>query len=202
MRITSAHAIALTALVASVGGGFAFAHDADTDKAHFCVDNANDGNVRAVEPDGTCRTGETPVDVRVQNVAYQEATAGSHTYKGGRRYRLVSKQLLVPRDGQDYAISAKLTVSKGRGKGTRPGIVRCELDGLEPKYPSDRAAVTVRPGESFSMAFQNKSKTVGRAGQVAATEIACSSPGSRFTISDVKITALPVNTVSKGIPVG
>src|SRR3954454_9554207 len=114
MKITSAHVLAFVSLVASTGAGYAVAHNGDTDKIHFCIANEG-GAVRAVNPDRTCNAGETPQDVRIQNFAYQESTAGSHRFAGSRKYRQVSKQLLVEADGTEYALSGKLTVSKRAG---------------------------------------------------------------------------------------
>jgi hypothetical protein len=199
MKITSAHAIAFTALLASVGGGLAVAHNGDTDKIHFCISNAEAGNVRAVPPDGSCQAGETATDVRIQNVAYHEATAGSRTYAATSRFRTVSRQLLVPANGDSYALAGKLVVSK-RGGATRSGVVSCLLRPTD-NTPPDRVAVTVRRGESAALSFLSSGKTDGRPGQTAAVRIACSSPNSAFTISGAKLTALPVNTVSKGVPV-
>lgn len=198
MKITSAHAIAFTALVASVGGGLAVAHNGDTDKIHFCIDNANRGAVRAVAPDATCDTGETPRDVRIQNVAYEEGTRGSHRFARGAKYRPVSKKLLVPADGQEYALTAKLSVSKRAGD--RGGNVSCLLHPTD-NTPPDVVTVTVRPGESEAMSFITHGKTDGRAGTVAAVDVRCRSASGPYTISAVKILALPMNTVSKGVPV-
>src|SRR6478735_1502233 len=113
MKITSSHALAFVALVASVGGGYAVAHNGDTDKNHFCIANEG-GAVRAVNPDRTCNAGETPQDVRIQNFAYQESTAGSHRFAATGTSRPVSKRLVVEADGTEYALSGKLTVSKRR----------------------------------------------------------------------------------------
>lgn len=198
MKITSAHVIALVALVASLGGGFALAHDGDTDKVHFCIANDRNGDVRAVSPGSPCAVGETAADVRTQNVAYQEATPGPQRFAATRRYRRVSRQLYVPADGQEYVLEAKLTVSKGGG--TRAGKVTCALNSTD-DTPADRVTTSVRPGESLGMAFENRGKTDGRPGQTAATYVACASRRSAFTIADVKVTATPVSTVSKGVPV-
>lgn len=198
MKITSAHAIAFTALVVSIGGGLAVAHNGDTDKIHFCISAAEQGNVRAVAPDASCASGETAADVRIQNVAYQEATAGSHRFPA-KGTHLVSKQLIVPADGQSYALSAKLVVSK-RGAGMRSGVVTCRLAATD-DGPADRVRVTVRRGQAVALSFINRGATEGRQGTTAATEVSCSSPRSDFTVSDVRISALPVNTVSKGVPV-
>lgn len=196
MKITSAHAIAFVALVASLGGGYAIAHNGDTDKIHFCIANEG-GAVRAVQPDKTCNAGETPQDVRIQNVAYQEATSGPATYPANKS-RMVSKQLIVPAAGDTFLLSGKLVVSKG--KGTRTGDVTCQLEPTD-NTPADKVVATVRPGQSVPMAFEDYGKTDGRPGQTAAVEISCRSAGSRFTVRYVKVTAMPLNTVSKGVPV-
>src|SRR3954468_3577375 len=98
MKPTSAHAIAFVALLVAIGGGIATAHNGDTDKIHFCI-AGSDGNVRAVAPDKTCNTGETAQDIRTQNVAYVRGNKGPTTYPAGRRYRLVSSQMVIPASG-------------------------------------------------------------------------------------------------------
>lgn len=195
MKISSAHAIAFTALVVSVGGGFAVAHDGDTDKVHFCIPNGG-GTVVAVSPEGTCPANHTPQDVRVQNVGYHEATIGAARFAPGKA-RLVSKQLLVPADGQSYLLSGKAVVSHaGGGRVT----VTCRLAPTDDS-PDDVARATLRPGDSETLAFEAFGKTDGRPGQTAATEISCRSLGGAFRAAQVRITAVPVNTVSKGVPV-
>jgi hypothetical protein len=199
MKPTSAHAIAFTALVVSVGGGLAAAHNGDTDKIHFCVSSSEGPNVRVVSPDTGCATGENATDVRIQNVAYHEATPGSRTFAPSPAFSRVSKQLFVPAKGDSYALAGKLVVSK-RGPRTHYGRVTCALNSTD-NTPPDRVTVTLGRGESAALSFLSSLKTDGRPGQVAATTIACMSRGSRYTISGVKLTALPVNTVSKGVPV-
>src|SRR4051794_27622250 len=104
MKPTSSHAIAFLALLVAIGGGIAAAHNGDTDKIHFCVANTN-GAVRAVAPDKTCAAGENPQDVRTQNAAYVHANNGPTTYPAGKHYRLVSSQMVIPADGDQYVIS-------------------------------------------------------------------------------------------------
>lgn len=200
MKITSAHAIAFLALVVAVGGGIAVAHNGDTDKIHFCISNAQGGNVRAVPPDTGCAAGETSTDVRVQNVAYHERTSGPKTYAASKGNRLASKQLLVPANGDSYIISGKVVVSKPRGS-SAPGVVTCRLTATD-NTPSDVSRVSLDPGEVATLALETTGKTDGRPGQTAATEIGCGSRTSRFTVAKARITAVPVNTLSKGVPVG
>ncbi|MCW2989603.1 MAG: hypothetical protein JWM73_197 [Solirubrobacterales bacterium] len=195
MKITSAHAIAFAALVVAVGGGIAVAHNGDTDKIHFCVDNTS-GAVRAVQPDGACSANETAQDVRIQNVAYHTRAGGPAKYPA-KVTRLVSPQLIVPGSGDSYVISGKLVVSKS-GAGARAGIVTCRLTSTD-NTPADTVRATVRPGESVPMSFDNTGKTDGRPGQSAATEISCTGGSSTFVVSNVQLTAVPVNTISKGI---
>src|SRR4051794_9022812 len=107
MKPTSAHVIAFLALLVAIGGGIAAAHNGDPDKTHFCIANTG-GAVRAVAPDKTCDAGETPQDIRTQQVAYVQADNGPTTFPAGRRYRRVSSQLLVPGSGDMYALSGKL----------------------------------------------------------------------------------------------
>lgn len=198
MKITSAHAIALLALVVAVGGGLAVAHNGDTDKVHFCIPSGG-GAVRAVQPEGTCSTGETATDIRTQNVAYHARSLGPATYPARKGFRLVSQQLLVPGNGDSYVISGKLVVSK-RVTGARSGLVTCQLTSTD-NTPADTVRVTVAAGESEALSFLNTGKTDGRPGQTAATEISCAAPGSRFRVEHVRLTAVPVNTVSAGVPV-
>lgn len=195
MKITSAHAIAFVALLVAVGGGLAVAHNGDTDKIHFCIDSTS-GAVRAVQPEGTCTAGETSQDVRIQNVAYHARAGGPATYPA-KVTRLVSPQLIVPGSGDSYVISGKLVVGKS-GKGARAGVVTCRLTSTD-NTPADVVRATVRPGELVPMAFENTGKTDGRPGQSAATEISCSGGNSTFTVSNVQLTAVPVNTISKGV---
>lgn len=195
MKITSAHAIAFLALFAAVSGGFAVAHDGDTDKIHLCISNADQGNVRAVPPDATCAPGETTQDVRTQNVAYHVRRGPSTTYRPGKA-RLVSPPLIVPGNGDRYVISGKLVVRKSRGD--RTGLVTCRLASTD-NTPADVVRATVRRGESVPMAFQNTGKTDGRPGQTAVTDISCSARNSAFSVSAVQLTAVPVNVVSGGV---
>lgn len=195
MKITSAHAIAFTALVASVGGGFAVAHDGDTDKVHFCIP-AGGGAVSAVGPDATCPQGSDPQDIRVAQMSYLEST-GRRTFKAAKGYRLVSKQLLVPAGGDSYLIAGKVVISKP-DTGSFRGTVTCRLSPTD-NTPDDVARATIGPGESATLSFLNYGKTDGRPGQTAATEISCSAPSSRFTVSFVKLSAQPMGTVSKGV---
>lgn len=195
MKITSAHAIAFLALIVAIGGGIAVAHNGDTDKIHFCISNST-GAVRAVQPDAGCQSGETSQDVRIQNAAYHTRSGGPATYPAGVT-RLVSEQLIVPGNGDSYLISGKLVVSK-RGKGARAGIVTCQLTSTD-NTPADTVRATVRRGESVPMSFLNTGKTDGRPGQTAATELSCSGGKSTFVISNVQLTAVPVNTISKGV---
>jgi hypothetical protein len=195
MKITSAHAIAFVALLVALGGGLAVAHNGDTDKIHFCIPNGG-GTVRAVDPDATCAAGETPQDIRIQNVGYHARGGAPATYPA-KATRLVSPQLIVPGSGDSYLLSGKLVVSKS-GKGARPGVVTCRLDSTD-NTPADVVRATVSPGQFVPMAFENTGKTDGRPGQSAATEISCSGGKSTFTISDLQLTAVPVNTVSKGV---
>jgi hypothetical protein len=195
MKITSAHAIAFAALVVSIGGGYAVAHNGDTDKIHFCINGAS-GAVRAVQPDGTCASDETATDIRIQNVAYHTRAGGPTRYPANAT-RLVSPQLIVPASGDSYLISGKLVVSKS-GKGARAGVVTCQLTSTD-NTPADTVRATVRPGESVPMSFQNTGKTDGRPGQSAATELSCSGGKSTFKVSNVQLTAVPVNTISKSV---
>lgn len=198
MKITSAHAIAFVALVASVGGGFAVAHNGDTDKIHFCVQQGG-GNVSAVPPDATCPAGTQAQDVRTQEVAYHTKTIGRQPFKAQKGYRLVSEQLILPANGDSYVISGKVNVSKP-ARGSFRGTVTCRLNPTD-NTPDDVVKVTLGPSEQATMAMETFGKTDGRPGQTAATEISCSAPGSRFVVRHVRITAVPVNTVSKGVPV-
>lgn len=195
MKITSAHAIAFLALFAAVSGGFAVAHNGDTDKIHFCISNADQGNVRAVPPDSECAAGETAQDVRTQNVAYHVRRGPSASYQPGKA-RLVSPPLIVPANGDRYIISGKLVVRKARN--SPAGLVTCRLTSTD-NTPADTVRATVGPGQSVPMAFQNTGKTDGRPGQTAVTEIGCSSGNSAFTVSGVQLTAVPVNVVSRGV---
>jgi hypothetical protein len=195
MKLTSAHAIAFLALVVAVGGGIAVAHNGDTDKIHFCI-NGTSGAVRAVNPEATCAEGETATDVRVQHVGYHTRAGGPASYPA-KATRLVSPQLIVPASGDSYLISGKLVVSKS-GPGARPGIVTCRLTSTD-NTPADVVRATVAPGESVPMAFLNTGKTDGRPGQSAATELSCSGGKSTFRVSNVQLTAVPVNTISKGV---
>lgn len=195
MKITSAHAIAFLALLVAVGGGIAVAHNGDTDKIHFCINGAS-GAVRAVAPDKTCADGETAQDVRIQNVGYHTRAGGPTPYPA-HKSRLVSPQLIVPASGDSYLISGKLVVSK-RGKGARPGTVTCRL-GSTDNTPDDVVRATLDPGESVPMAFENTGKTDGRPGQSASTEISCNGGASTIVVSGVQLTAVPVNTISKGV---
>jgi hypothetical protein len=194
MKITSAHAIAFTALVVSVGGGLAVGHNGDTDKVHFCIPNGG-GTVTAVQPELTCPEGSAPQDIRVQNVGYQEANIGAAKYPAGKT-RLVSKQLFVPADGQSYLLSGKAVVSSAGSRVT----VTCRLSPTD-NTPADVARATLRPGDSQTLAFETFGKTDGREGQTAAAEISCRSIGGAFRAAQVRVTAVPVNTVSKGVPV-
>ena len=194
MKISSAHAIAFTALVVSVGGGLAVAHNGDTDKVHFCIPNGG-GTVSAVSPESACPANHTPQDIRVQNVGYHEANIGAAKYGAGKA-RLISKQLLVPADGQSYLLSGKAVVSSA-GQAVR---VTCRLSPTD-NSPDDVARTTLRPGESQTLAFEAFGKTDGRPGQTAEVDIKCRSIGGSFRAAQVRITAVPVNTVSKGVPV-
>src|SRR5688572_19880354 len=125
MKITSAHAIAFTALVVAVGGGFAVAHNGDTDKVHFCIP-AGGGAVSAVTPEATCPQGTEPQDIRVDNVAYHEASNARQTFKAAKGSRLVSGQLLVPANGDSYTLAGKVTIGKP-DLGSFRGTVTCRL---------------------------------------------------------------------------
>ncbi|MFL5843115.1 MAG: hypothetical protein ACJ762_00385 [Solirubrobacteraceae bacterium] len=195
MKITSAHAIAFVALLVAVGGGLAVAHNGDTDKIHLCISSGS-GAVRAVQPDGTCSASETAQDVRIQNVGYHTRSDRRATYPA-KATRLVSPQLIVPAGGDSYLIRGKLVVGK-RGAGARPGIVTCRLTSTD-NTPADVVRATVAPGELVPMAFDNTGKTDGRPGQSAATEISCSGGRSTFTVSNVQLTAMPLDTISKGL---
>jgi hypothetical protein len=195
MKITSAHAIAFTALVASIGGGFAVAHNGDTDKVHFCIPSGG-GAVSAVAPDANCPGGTEAQDIRVSQVAYLEST-GKRTFKAAQGYRLVSKQLIVPANGDWYLIQGKVVVSKP-ATGSFRGTVTCRL-GPTDNTPDDIARVTLGPGETATLNFLSQGKTDGRPGQTAATEISCSAPSSRFTVSNVKLAAQPMGTISGGV---
>ena len=195
MKITSAHAIAFVALVASLGGGFAVAHNGDTDKVHFCIPGGG-GTVTAVQPDATCPAGSDPQDIRVAQITYQEAT-GARTFKAADGFRLVSKQLIVPANGDSYLIHGKLVVSKP-ATGSFRGTVTCRLSPTD-NTPDAVARVTLGPSETATLSFVNFGKTDGRPGQTAATEISCAAPGSRFRVSHVKLSAQPMGTVSKGV---
>lgn len=196
MRITSAHAIAFTALVVAIGGGFAVAHNGDTDKVHFCIP-AGGGAVTAVQPEATCPTGSEPQDIRVQHVAYHEASNARQTFKAAKGSRLVSGQLIVPASGDSYTLAGKVTIGKP-DLGSFRGTVTCRL-GSTDNTPADVARATLGPGEWTTLSFLNTGKTDGRPGQSASTEISCSAPGSRFVVSHVKLTAVPVGTVSGGV---
>ena len=195
MKLNSAHALAFVALVVSVGGGYAVAHNGDTDKVHFCIPGGG-GTVTAVNPDTTCPTGSAPQDIRVAQIAYLESTS-KQSFKAAKGYRLVSKQLIVPANGDSYLIQGKVVVSKPR-IGSFRGAVTCRLSPTD-NTPDDVARVTLGPGETATLSFLNFGKTDGRPGQTAATEISCSAPSSRFTVSHVKLAAQPMGTVSKGI---
>lgn len=194
MKITSAHAIAFTALVVSIGGGLAVAHNGDTDKIHFCVPNGG-GTVRAVNPEASCAAGETPTDVRVQNAGYQKASIGGRQIGPGRS-RLVAKPLVVPADGESYLLSGKVNVA-ALGGGAQ---VTCRLDPTD-NSPDDVARASLRRGESATLAFEAFGKTDGRPGQTATTDISCRAKGGAVRASNARITAIPVNTVSQGVPV-
>lgn len=197
MKITSAHAIAFTALVVSVGGGLAVAHNGDDDKIHFCVSNPS-GDVRAVDPEANCSAGDTATDIRVQHVAYLETT-GRRSFKPKKGFRLASKQLLIPDNGDAYLFQAKLTVKK---PGTSSaGIVTCQLNSTDTKL-TDTAHVTLEPGEVATLSLLTRGITTGREGETAAAEVSCSAPNSSYVTSDVVVTAEPLNTVSGGIPIG
>ena len=195
MKLNSAHALAFVALVASLGGGYAVAHNGDTDKVHFCIPGGG-GQVSAVAPDATCPSGSEPQDIRVSQIAYLESTA-KQTFKAAKGYRLVSKQLLVPANGDSYLIQGKVVVGKP-DTGSFRGTVTCRLSPTD-NTPDDVARATLGPGETTTLTFLNYGKTDGRPGQTAATEISCSAPSSRFTVSHVKLAAQPMGTVSKGI---
>src|SRR3954452_24347951 len=198
MKPTSAHVIAFLALVVAIGGGIAAGHNGDTDKIHFCVANPG-GNVRAVAPDAKCESGETPQDIRTQQVAYLHANNGPATYPAGKGYRLVSSQMVIPASGDMYVLSGKLVLSKPANG--RRGTVTCQLDGTDDGDTNDVSRVTLGPGESQVVACPTGGGTNGRPAETVTTEIWCSSPASRYTVSNVKIAALPMDTVSRGIPV-
>lgn len=199
MKITSAHALAFVALLVAIGGGLAVAHNGDTDKVHFCINGSN-GAVRAVQPEASCTAGETATDIRVQNVAYHSGNAGPTTFPAKKGFQLVSRQMVLPAGGDSYVLSGKLVLSK-RGANMRSGLVTCQMDGTDDTDKNDVVRVTVARGESEVVSFQGSGVTEGRPGQTVTTEIACSSPDSRFTVSNLKLTAIPFNTVSRGVPV-
>jgi hypothetical protein len=198
MKPTSAHAIAFLALLVAIGGGIAAAHNGDTDKIHFCIANPG-GNVRAVAPDASCQNGETPQDVRTQDVAYERGNKGPSTYPAAKGFRLVSSQMVIPASGDMYVITGKLVLSKPRNG--RRGVVTCQLDGTDEGDRNDVSKATLGPGDSTVLSFLNRGTTNGRPGETVTTEMSCSSPLSRFTVSNVEIAALPMDTVSKGIDV-
>ena len=198
MKPTSAHAIAFLALLVAIGGGIAAAHNGDPDKVHFCI-SGTDGNVRAVAPDKTCNSGESAQDIRTQQVAYLRGNKGPSTYPAGKGFRLVSSQMVIPASGDMYVISGKLVLSKPANG--HPGTVTCQLDGTDDGDTNDVARVTLRPGESQTIFLLNRGVTNGRLGETVTTEVSCSSPSSRYTVSNLKIAAEPKDTVSKGIDV-
>jgi hypothetical protein len=200
MKLTSAHAIAFLALVIAVGGGYAVAHNGDTDKIHLCVNNGT-GAVRAVQPEASCDPGETPNDVRIQQAAYQSGNAAPNTFGAKKGYRLISRQMVLPGAGESYALSGKAVLSKASSATTRSGLITCEMIGTDEGDANDVVKVTVAPGESEVVSFQLSGHSSGRPGQTVTTEIACKSPASRFTASNVQVTAIPVDTVSKGVDV-
>lgn len=196
MKITSAHALAFIALVASVGGGMAVGHGGDTDKLHLCIANPG-GDVRAVDPEANCAAGETATDIRGQHVTYMERT-GRRVFKASPRARLVSKQLIIPDNGEAYLFSAKLVV--GKPSTSEPGTISCTLGSTDTKL-TDTARVSLDPGEVATLALLTRGITEGRAGETAATEVACQAPGSPFYVSDVSVVAEPFGVVSRGIPI-
>jgi hypothetical protein len=196
MKLTSAHALAFVALAFAVGGGFAVAHNGDSDKIHFCIANS-DGNVRAVASDATCSQGETATDVRIQDVAYMERY-GRQAFKAKKGFRLAGGQLLFPDNGDAYVFTAKLVVKKPAN--SVAGIVTCQLGSTDTKL-TDTSHVTLAPGEMATLSLMTRGITTGRAGETAATEVACSAPKARYVVSDIVVAATPVNTVSSGVPV-
>jgi hypothetical protein len=197
-KITSAHGVAFLALVVAVGGGLATAHNGDPDKIHLCIAGTG-GNVRAVASDKSCDSGETPQDIRTQQVGFVRGNAGPTSFPAKKGFRRVSSQVIIPGDGDAFVFSGKLVVSKP-ANGAR-GKVTCKLDGAEDGDVDDVAAVTLGPGETATLSLLNRGITEGRLGETVASVIRCSSPASRYTVSHLKIAALPMDTVSKGINV-
>lgn len=197
MKLTSAHAMAFVALVVAVGGGFAVAHNGDPDKIHLCIANPS-GDVRAVDPEANCAAGETSTDIRIQHVGYLERY-GRKAFKPGKGFRLASGQLLFPDNGDAYLFRAKLVVKKPAK--SVPGIVTCQLGSTDTKL-TDTSHVTLDPGEIATLSLMTRGITTGREGETAATEVACSAPNASYITSDVVVSAEPLNTIARGIPVG
>ena len=197
MKPTSAHGLALLALVVAIGGGIATAHNGDPAKTHLCI--GSNGDVRAVAPEATCAAGETSQDLHNQDVAYLDGNRGPTSYPASKRFRRVSSQMTISAQGEMYVMQGKLVVSKPASG--RPGTVTCHLDASEDPAPNDVARVTLAPGESETISLLNRVVTNGRLGETVASVIRCSSPASRYTVSFLKMAAQPMDTVSQGINV-
>lgn len=197
MKITSAHAMAFVALVVAVGGGYAVAHNGDPDKIHLCIANPS-GDVRAIDPEANCPAGDTSTDLRIQEVAYLENT-GRRSFKAAKGFRLASRQLLFPDNGDAYVFRAKIVVKKPAS--SVPGRVTCRLGSTDTKL-TDAAHVTLDPGEIATLSMMTRGITIGRAGETAAVEVSCSAPNASYVTSNVVVSAEPLTTIARGIPVG
>ena len=197
MKITSAHAMAFVALVVAVGGGYAVAHNGDPDKIHLCIANPS-GDVRAIDPEADCAAGDMSTDIRIQDVGYLERY-GRQSFKAAKGFRLASGQLLFPDNGDAYLFRAKLVVRKPAS--SVPGIVTCRLGSTDTKL-TDASHVTLDPGETATLSLMTRGITTGRAGSTAAVEVACSAPNASYVTSNIVVSAEPLNTVARGIPVG